>query len=90
MVEVKCGDSMLFWYDAWDLGGSSEPLRNHFPHLFSFVTDDKLSVKEVIRMEDHTTLLHLPISTQAHAELMALGAMLQNFVTDPMDVDIWK
>ena len=43
-VTINMGDSVLLWFDAWVFLGSSVPLRERFPRLFSFAIDDKVSV----------------------------------------------
>jgi hypothetical protein len=37
------GDTFLFWSDGWQCDGSSIPLRDRYPRLFSFVLDENLS-----------------------------------------------
>ena len=71
-VTINMGDSVLFWFDAWVFLGSSVPLRERFPRLFSFVIDDKVSVREVINTLDMSELFHLPLSPEAMAEMITV------------------
>ena len=54
-VSVNKGDSVLFWSDAWNLGGSSMPLRQRLPQLFSFALDDKISVADFLDSQDRAS-----------------------------------
>ena len=65
LVQVNMGDSALFWLDAWHVGGYSRPLSLRLPRLFSFVLDDKVSVREFLQTQDLYSIFHLPISEQA-------------------------
>lgn len=66
-ITINMGDSVLFWSYSWTLHGSTTPLRDKFPRLFSVSLDGKLSVQEFIN--DHEALFHLTLSTEAMAEL---------------------
>src|ERR1041385_7007235 len=77
-IKVKVGDSLLFWSNGWILNNSHRPLRDRFPHLFSFVKDDKLSVQDFITTVEVISLFYLPLSQQAAAELEVLSHWLHN------------
>lgn len=55
-VQVKEGDTTLFWSDVW---GDKVP-QFKYPRLFSFAIDANMSVKDVVLTQDRTTLFHLP------------------------------
>jgi hypothetical protein len=74
-VQVKAGDSVVFWTDKW----AGRPLSNIFPRLFSFAIDTHLSVKDVLNAEDRSQLFALPLSVQAFEEFQSLQAQLDSF-----------
>jgi hypothetical protein len=53
VIQVNMGDSTLFWHDTWDFLGSSTPIKDRYLRLFSFVLDDKISVKDFIDDQNH-------------------------------------
>ena len=67
-VTINMGDSVLFCFDAWIFLGSYIPLRERFPRLFSFVIDDKVSVRDVLNTLDMSELFHLPLTPEAMEE----------------------
>ena len=77
-MQINMGDSALFWLDAWHVGGSSRPLNLRLPRLFSFVLDDKLSVRDFMQNQDLFSMFHLPIPQEAAAELELLEGWLFN------------
>jgi hypothetical protein len=60
--EFHCGDSILFWSDEWEVNGSREPLRNRFDRLFSYAKDDKISLRDMMLLQDRFEEFHLPLS----------------------------
>ena len=87
---VNQGDSILFWSDSWILHNSNRPLRDHLPHLFSFVKDDKISAMDFLETEDVASMFHLPISSTTASELEHLlhwVTLLHREVTIP---DVWS
>jgi hypothetical protein len=74
-VQVKAGDSVVFWTDKW----AGRPLSNIFPRLFSFAIDTHLSVKDVLNTGDRSQLFALPLSVQAFEEFQSLQAQLDSF-----------
>ena len=89
-VSVNKGDSVLFWSDAWNLGGSSMPLRQRLPRLFSYAFDDKISVADFIDSHDRASFFQLPISQQAAIELDSLTVWVNNLDRDPLANDVWS
>ena len=84
------GDSVLFWYDAWVFLGSSTPLRERFQRLFSFVIDDKVSVREVLSTPNMADLFHLPLSLEAMDELNVVQSGLFDLHADTQIPDYWS
>ena len=35
-VDVRSGDTVLFWSDYWQIGNNHVPLQDRFPRLYSF------------------------------------------------------
>ena len=89
-VTINMGDSVLFWFDAWVFLGSSVLLRERFQRLFSFVIDDKVSVREVINTLDMSELFYLPLSPEAMAELTTVHAGLLDLNADEQIHDSWS
>jgi hypothetical protein len=85
-VQVKAGDSVVFWIDKW----AGRPLSNIFPILFSFAIDTHLSVKDVLNGEDRSQLFALPLSVHAFEEFQSLQAQLDSFRLQPSEHDEWK
>ena len=77
-VKVNQGDTVLFWDDNWQLDNSVVPLNQNFARLFSFAIDTFASVKDFMECQKWETLCHLPLSHQAHLELLRLHQMVQN------------
>jgi ubiquinone/menaquinone biosynthesis C-methylase UbiE len=77
-VKPRRGDSFLFWLDRWHIDGSSTPLCERFPRLYSFVLCDKMSAAMVYEVEDISTLFYLPLSAQAFEELNQLQRMMSS------------
>ena len=88
-VHINMGDTALFWHDAWHVAGSSLPLVRRLPRLFSFVIDDKVSVRDVLQTQDLFSMFYLPISQEAAAELTILEGWLLNLQRDPLLPDQW-
>lgn len=74
--EVHSGDTVLYWLDQWQILGSHIPLKDRFPCRFSFVIDDKLTVKEILALHSVGSNFHLPLSMQAYRELLQLEHIL--------------
>lgn len=87
---VNRGDSVLFWSDAWQVRGSSMPLRHKLPRLFSYDLDDKISVSDFYTCQDRSSYFQLPISQQAALELDTLNNWIHNVHMDPNENDIWS
>jgi hypothetical protein len=54
----------FFWLDVWD----NHLFSHHFPHLFSFVKDHKLTVLQVAQTPNLSDLFHLPLSEEAYQQ----------------------
>jgi hypothetical protein len=75
-VSMGPGDTFLFWQDNWKVNGSSIPLKDRFPRLYSFVLDDHLSAAQVYGMHNISTMFYLPLSTAAFEELNLVQSLM--------------
>jgi hypothetical protein len=62
------GDSFLFWSNKWLFDGSTRPLAERFPRLYSYVLDSKLTAAEIYDCQQPSELSYLPMSEQAYQE----------------------
>ena len=88
-VKVNEGDTALFWQDKWQLGNSVLPLQHRFPRLFSFVKDALVTVKDGFSALDLISWFHLPLSEQAHNELLVLKSLMLHHERDSDLKDVW-
>lgn len=79
------GSTATFWWDPWHGAAISELC----PRLFSLARDDIVSVKQVMEAPDLDTLSFLPLSVQAHQELIVLQEMLKEIPYDADSKDNW-
>jgi hypothetical protein len=84
--KIKAGDSTLLWKDNW-----SDPLLCHkAARLFSYALDEDITVQEFVNQHEPANLFSLPLSIEAHAELMDITSQLNEDLLDRMSPDIWK
>ena len=62
------GSTVLIWEDLL----FTELLSLKYPSVFSFVRNKRISVKEVMEIDDLDSLFSLPLSEQAYTQLQAL------------------
>jgi len=72
---VHSGSSCLFWLDVWN----NHLFSHHFPHLFSFVRNQKPTVLQVVHTSNPLDLFHLPLSDEAYHEFQDLLLVLNDF-----------
>jgi hypothetical protein len=70
---VGNGSSVLFWSDQW----TDDLLDSAFPRLFSYAKDKLQSVQDFFGRELLDSF-HLPLSVQAHDELLSLQKIIHN------------
>jgi hypothetical protein len=71
------GDSFLFWSDKRLFDGSTRPLAERFPRLYSYVLDSKLTAAEVYDCQQPSELFYLPMSEQAYQEFQLLTDLMR-------------
>jgi hypothetical protein len=85
---AKCtlgdGSTISFWDDLW----TDNILSVEYPRLYSFAINNSISV-HTLMIEQDLKDIFLPLSAQAHAELLLLQDRLQNIPYDGSDADIW-
>ena len=78
------GNTFMFWEDAWDFGGSTQPLSLRYPRLYTYVLDKKASASEVYGQQDFLYQFYLPLSQQAFEESQDLSTKM---VLRPLSLD---
>lgn len=71
------GSIVLFLEDLW----SQEILATTFPRLFSFAHNEHASVKHIMDAHDLESIFHLPLTQEAHHEMLDLQEYLQEIHT---------
>jgi hypothetical protein len=84
--KVRAGDTVLLWKDPW----CSPVLSIASPRLFSYTTSEDVSVADFVGAQDVAALFQLPLSVEAHEELVQLQELFINHQLDPMTPDIWE
>jgi hypothetical protein len=73
-VIVQSGTTCFFWLDVWN----DHLLSHDFPHLFSYVKDQKLTVLRVAQATNLSDIFHLPLSEEAFQQFRELGVILND------------
>jgi hypothetical protein len=80
------GNSILLWQDAW----SQQPLKDTWPHLYSYCISETISLKQALLSPDAADLFHLPLSEEAVVQFHLFQALLASLVTTQDNtVDSW-
>jgi hypothetical protein len=87
---VKSGETILFWSDAWEVDNSSIPLSDRFSRLFSFVKDSKISVRDMVQLQNRSEEFHLPLSSRAYDEFLLPQGWLDNVSLQQLGSDTWS
>lgn len=77
-VQVNNGRSCFFWEDLW----GRAPLSQLFPELFSFAKKKQITFAASLTQVPIHGLFHLPLSQQAHSQLLQLQLILQETPTN--------
>jgi hypothetical protein len=78
--KVGMGDTILFWKDFWH---SDQLLCDSFPRLFSYSLSEDYSVADFGNSQDLFAHFALPISAQAHDELLEVQQIIQDIEHSP-------
>lgn len=79
------GSPISFWDDLW----GSEILSHKFPELFSYARKKKITFAEGVSHTPLHSLFHLPLSQQAHMQMIQLQVILDGFPVNDAS-DIWS
>jgi len=75
-VSINNGSTCLLWDDLWE----GEVPRQKFPELFSFAKDKHLTVAQSINQSPLHSLFHLPLSIQAHSQMLILQQKMRSVI----------
>jgi hypothetical protein len=80
------GNSILLWQDAW----SQQPLKDTWPHLYSYCISETISLKQAVITQDVAELFHLPLSEEVVGQFHLFQALLASLTpTQDNNVDYW-
>jgi hypothetical protein len=82
--DFQPGNYILLWQDSW----SQIPLKDTWPHLFSFCKNEAISLKQALLISYLADMFHLPLSEEALAQFHLFQAFL--ITLEPSEnVDYW-
>jgi hypothetical protein len=81
------GNSILLWQDAW----SQQPLKDTWPHLYSYCINETISLQQALISPDAANLFHLPLSEEAVVLFHLFQALLESLAPsrNNENVDSW-
>jgi hypothetical protein len=88
--DVKSGETILIWADEWEVDNSRIPLQPRFPCLFSYAKDEKISVRDMVKLLDRSEEFHLPLSSQAYDEFLIIQQWMGDMELAQIGCDEWK
>jgi hypothetical protein len=74
-VEARKGDTINFWQDMWN----GRVLSQLYPHLFSFTTNENISLFSALELNELEDPFHLPLSEEAYTQFCDLNIYMQAF-----------
>jgi hypothetical protein len=72
--ESGSGNSCFLWHDLW----GDVILAQSFPELYSFAKKKNITLAEGTSQLPLHTLFHLPMSTQAHSQMLQLQILIEH------------
>jgi hypothetical protein len=76
--------SILIWQDKW----SALPLKDTWPHLYSFCKDEGISIKQALLVPEASDLFYLPLSGETLLQFHLFQALLLD-LEPAMGTDTW-
>jgi hypothetical protein len=76
--------SALLWKDLWDNKVRSLEL----PELFSFTTENRITIRQVVHELDLAHIFHLPLTEQSYQQFLHLSTELENLAFTE-ETDSW-
>ena len=83
-TDVMNGETSLFWKDFWH---GDTLFCDRFPHLYSFVLNEDVSVAHMDGLINPDSNFSLPMSEQAHEEYEEVIDILGSFTLNPLHDD---
>ena len=84
-VNLSYGRTCLLWWDLWD----NQVCAQVFPELFSFSKIKNVTIQKVLSPMSIDQLFHLPLSSEAYAQLLLLNDKLDSLQLSNSH-DIWN
>ncbi|XP_071678427.1 uncharacterized protein [Lolium perenne] len=84
--KIRAGDSILLWKDPW----SDPVLKVKAARLHSFALREDVSVSEFVNRHNLAEQFILPLSHEAHADLVNLEEELNEIQLEEQSADVWK
>jgi hypothetical protein len=72
-VSTVKGDTMLFWQDLWN----GKILNQSYPHLFSFTSNENITLPMVLQLDELHELFNLTLSEEVYAQYCEVEIYLQ-------------
>ena len=69
---IQDGSNTLLWKDLW----MDEVLASSYPRAFSFTRNEDIPVQAFLTADTLGEMFHLPLSEQAHAEVLAMQQLM--------------
>jgi hypothetical protein len=84
-VSAGKGDTMLSWQDLWN----GRILSQSYPHLFSFISNENITLQMALQLDELYELFNLSLSEETFAQYCDLEIYLQALQIN-QEVDQWK
>jgi hypothetical protein len=78
------GTTVLFWSDCW----LSLPLKEQWPHLFSFAFQEDILAQRFITEEDKSYFFQTPLSVEAYEQFQLMLSEMSSIQLS-QDKDVW-
>jgi len=79
------GDSVGVWKDKFRV----DIFSLQFPHLFTYVYNKNLSLKELLQVQDILSIFRLPMSRAAYNEFLVFSNLLDDLRAEVDETDVW-
>jgi hypothetical protein len=84
-AEAGTGETILFWKDMWN----GQFLQSIFPELYSFASNENITLSTVLHQEALHDIFNLPLSEETYFQYCELEILVQS-IEDHNDKDKWK
>nr|XP_051205325.1 uncharacterized protein LOC127319150 [Lolium perenne] len=83
---IGAGDTILLWKDAW----CNPQLSEASPRLFSYSLNEDISITDFVNEQNMGNLFQLPLSIEAHTELLQLQLDINEDTINRYIPDKWE